>query len=378
MGAEVRRTAGGRQKKATPPILSHEFVIQNHGDIMSCVLMLFVVGLMFPTTSTVSAWFVAPQYNHTIPVNTENGSTNVTVYLNGLKDLCTIFFYTVAWVVAHAVIQEYVLDKFQRKAHLSKVKTFKFTESGHHIIFAAYSAVHAFYVIMEFIQTYSDIKRIWLGYPDDHKWMSLSTKLFAILQIAYWLHQFPEFYFQKFKREEMRQRSIVSIIYIGFIGAAYIMNFLRVAAVLLFLEYASQTLFHIARIAHFIEKKSIAKPAFKVWNIAFILVRLASTVLTVTIFWYGLRQSESAYIDVASGNFNTTYVRINSLFFILFLQLVQLWNFISFHIKRFKDNNRKKGDKKKPIPAAKPLKKARQEDSEEEAVDVSLKTKKKN
>jgi translocating chain-associated membrane protein 1 len=29
-----------------PPILSHEFIIQNHGDIVSCVAMLFVVGLM--------------------------------------------------------------------------------------------------------------------------------------------------------------------------------------------------------------------------------------------------------------------------------------------------------------------------------------------
>ncbi|PIO56474.1 hypothetical protein TELCIR_22126, partial [Teladorsagia circumcincta] len=49
MGVETRRaTAGGRHKKTTPPIFSHEFVIQNHGDIMSCVLMVFIVGLMFP------------------------------------------------------------------------------------------------------------------------------------------------------------------------------------------------------------------------------------------------------------------------------------------------------------------------------------------
>lgn len=51
MGVETRRTAtGGRHKKATPPIFSHEFVIQNHGDIMSCVLMVFIVGLMFPVS----------------------------------------------------------------------------------------------------------------------------------------------------------------------------------------------------------------------------------------------------------------------------------------------------------------------------------------
>lgn len=29
-----------------PPILSHEFVIVNHADIVSCVAMVIVIGLM--------------------------------------------------------------------------------------------------------------------------------------------------------------------------------------------------------------------------------------------------------------------------------------------------------------------------------------------
>ena len=36
----------GKSNK-NPPILSHEFVIQNHADIVSCVVMLISVGLMF-------------------------------------------------------------------------------------------------------------------------------------------------------------------------------------------------------------------------------------------------------------------------------------------------------------------------------------------
>lgn len=44
---ELRRSMGGRGKKASPPFLSHEFIIQNHGDIMSCLLMIVVVGLLF-------------------------------------------------------------------------------------------------------------------------------------------------------------------------------------------------------------------------------------------------------------------------------------------------------------------------------------------
>lgn len=36
----------GRKSSKNPPILSHEFVIQNHADIVSCVAMVFVIGLM--------------------------------------------------------------------------------------------------------------------------------------------------------------------------------------------------------------------------------------------------------------------------------------------------------------------------------------------
>lgn len=35
-----------RKTSKNPPFLSHEFVIQNHADIVSCVAMVFVVGLM--------------------------------------------------------------------------------------------------------------------------------------------------------------------------------------------------------------------------------------------------------------------------------------------------------------------------------------------
>lgn len=39
----------GIRKKSnkTPPVMSHEFIIQNHADIVSCVAMVFLLGLMF-------------------------------------------------------------------------------------------------------------------------------------------------------------------------------------------------------------------------------------------------------------------------------------------------------------------------------------------
>lgn len=37
---------GRKSSNKNPPILSHEFIIQNHADIVSCVAMVFVIGLM--------------------------------------------------------------------------------------------------------------------------------------------------------------------------------------------------------------------------------------------------------------------------------------------------------------------------------------------
>ena len=36
----------GKSNKS-PPIFSQEFIIQNHADIVSCVAMVLVIGLMF-------------------------------------------------------------------------------------------------------------------------------------------------------------------------------------------------------------------------------------------------------------------------------------------------------------------------------------------
>lgn len=40
-----------KSSNKNPPFFSHEFVIQNHADIVSCVAMVFVVGLMLPVST---------------------------------------------------------------------------------------------------------------------------------------------------------------------------------------------------------------------------------------------------------------------------------------------------------------------------------------
>ena len=40
-----------RSGNKNPPILSHEFVIQNHADIVACIAMVFVIGLIFQVSN---------------------------------------------------------------------------------------------------------------------------------------------------------------------------------------------------------------------------------------------------------------------------------------------------------------------------------------
>lgn len=36
-----------KKSNKNPPVLSHEFIVQNHADIVSCMAMIFLLGLMF-------------------------------------------------------------------------------------------------------------------------------------------------------------------------------------------------------------------------------------------------------------------------------------------------------------------------------------------
>lgn len=110
MGTGFRKRPGSNKQV---PYLSHEFIIQNHGDIATCVCMVFIVGLMFQTTTPLASAFIAPKHNIT------EMDQPVVLYTYGIKDSFLLFFYTIAAVIFHAIIQEYVLD-----VTFSKIKFF--------------------------------------------------------------------------------------------------------------------------------------------------------------------------------------------------------------------------------------------------------------
>lgn len=327
-----------RTSAKNPPILSHDFIIQNHADIVACVAMVFVVGLMFQVTSPLASLFIALHHNVTFPAieGAPPAITDPVYYTSGLKDVPAIFFYLLIAIVMHQIIQEYLLDKVNRKLHLSKVKHSKFNESGQLMSFYLISVIWAGDIL--FRENLFHVRSLWDGYP--HVYMTFMFKFFFIVQISYWLHIFPELYFQKIKREDMGPRVQYASLYIAFIGAAYLLNFTRVALLLLILQYTVEAVFHACRLLTYSEKPEIARPLYHLHEVLFVLARLASITLAVLTFWYGLAllPVEQQVIDLASGIFNTSLFRLNALVAIGLLQAWLMWNFINFHIRRMREN----------------------------------------
>ena len=109
---------------------------------------------------------------------------------------------------------------------------------------------------------------------------------------------------------------------IAFIGAAYLLNFTRVALLLLILQYTVEAVFHACRLLSYAEKGEIARPLYHVHEVLFVLARLASITLAVLTFWYGLAllPAEKQVIDFTNGIFNTSLFRLNALIAIGLLQ----------------------------------------------------------
>lgn len=327
-----------RTSNKNPPILSHDFVIQNHADIVACVAMVFVVGLMFQVTSPLASLFIALHHNVTFPA--QEGAppaiADPVYYTSGIKDVPAIFFYFLIGIVMHQIIQEYLLDKVNRRLHLSKVKHSKFNESGQLLSFYLVSVIWAGDIL--FRENLFHVRSLWDGYPHVH--MTFMFKFFFIVQISYWLHIFPELYFQKIKREDMGPRIQYASLYIAFIGAAYLLNFTRVALLLLILQYTVEAVFHACRLLSYSEKGEIARPLYHLHEVLFVLARLASITLAVLTFWYGLAllPTEQQVIDIGNGIFNTALFRLNALIAIGLLQAWLMWNFINFHIRRMREN----------------------------------------
>uniref|UniRef100_A0A671PUB5 Translocating chain-associated membrane protein 2-like n=1 Tax=Sinocyclocheilus anshuiensis TaxID=1608454 RepID=A0A671PUB5_9TELE len=206
-----------RRRNKSYPFFSQEFLIQNHADIVFSLVIFILIGLMFETTAKTAILFIQPQYN----ISTMSADGEVTLYLYGWKDCATVVFYLCITIILHAVVQEYVLDKVNRRLHLSKSKNTKFNESGQLCVFYLVSSLWSLYVIAT--EGYLlHPSSLWENYPHVH--LRFQVKFFYLTQLAYWFHALPELYFQKVRKEEIpRQLQYISL-YLLHILAAYLLK----------------------------------------------------------------------------------------------------------------------------------------------------------
>ncbi|KAL6429283.1 hypothetical protein ACFW04_008178 [Cataglyphis niger] len=275
--------------------------------------------------------FIAIHHNVT---NITEDPTAVIKYTTGWKDACAVFFYFLITIIMHAVLQEYIFDKISKRLHLSKVKLSKFNESSQLIVFYTLSALWAIDIIIR-ENMLLNIWALWEEYPAP---MSFSLKLFFIGQLAYWLHCYPELYFQRVKKEDIPQRILHATIGLFYTSAAYFFNFQQLAVILLTLHYVADALLHGARLVHFIsQKEKRTKLSFLVANSTYAFARVTTIVLTVVVFLYGLRKQEFNF-DYDTGNFNTPAVQFSAVSIISLFQAYLLYHFIAKQIKRAREN----------------------------------------
>ncbi|MBN3295222.1 TR1L1 protein, partial [Amia calva] len=340
----------GIRKKSNknPPVLSHEFIIQNHADIVSCVAMVFLLGLMFEVTSKVAVLFITVQYNVTISNNEGPEETTLNYFQHGLKDLATVFFYMLVSIIMHAIIQEYVLDKINRKMHFSKTKHSKFNESGQLSAFYLFSCGWGISILSS-ENLLSNPIGLWEGYP--HTLMPFQMKFYYICQLGYWLHAFPELYFQKTKKEDIPRQVVYISLYLVHIAGAYLLNLNRLGLVLLVLHYFVELLFHVSRLVYFSNENR--QTGFTLWAVLFVLGRLLTLSLSVLTMGFGLAGAEEQGLDFASGNFNVLFIRITVLAAICVTQAFMMWKFINFQLRRWREQAHAQTQtvKKKAAPA---------------------------
>uniref|UniRef100_A0A8C8SCD3 Translocating chain-associated membrane protein n=1 Tax=Pelusios castaneus TaxID=367368 RepID=A0A8C8SCD3_9SAUR len=337
-----------RRRAKSYPLFSQEFLIHNHADIGFCLVLCVLVALMFEATAKTAFLFILPQYNISVP--TADGE--LVHYRCGLKDSITILFYIFIAIILHAVVQEYVLDKINRRLHLSKIKHSKFNESGQLVAFHLTSMIWCLYVAVT--EGYvSNLRSLWENYP--HIFLPFQVKFFYLCQLAYWLHALPELYFQKVRKEEIPRQLQYIVLYLVHVAGAYLLNLTRLGLILLLLQYVAEFLFHMARLFYFTDENN--EKLFNAWAVVFVVTRLITLTLSVLAVGFGLARVENQAFEPEKGNFNTLLFRLCVLFVVCLSQAWMMWRFICFQLRRrreyWKEQSARQRAAAAPTPFAK-------------------------
>jgi len=119
-----------------------------------------------------------------------------------------------------------------------------------------------------------------------------------------------------------------------------LLNFSRIGITLIAIEHGINLLFHISRLLHFSSKNRISKICFNIYNILFVVGRFSVIILSIFVFWFGLKSSSVDSIDFEKKNFNTAVIRLACLVTLLVLQALIMWNFMLFQCKKLRETTK--------------------------------------
>ncbi|XP_061228209.1 translocating chain-associated membrane protein 2 [Neopsephotus bourkii] len=321
-----------RRRAKSHPLFSQEFLIHNHADIGFCLVLSVLIALMFEVTAKTAFLFILPQYNVSVPA----ADGELIQYHYGLKDVVTILFYFFIAIILHAVVQEYILDKINRRLHLSKIKHSKFNESGQMVAFHLTSVIWCLYVVVT--EGYiSNPRSLWENYP--HVYLPFQVKFFYLCQLAYWLHALPELYFQKVRKEEIPRQLQCITLYLVHIAGAYLFNLTRLGLILLLLQYLAELFLHVSRLIYFTDESN--EKVFNYWAVVFVVTKLFTLTLYILVIGFGLPRVENQALDPERGNlfsflFNNILFRMSVLLLVCLFQASVMWRFIHFQLRRWR------------------------------------------
>ncbi|KAF5923840.1 translocating chain-associated membrane protein 1-like 1 [Diceros bicornis minor] len=324
------------RKKSTknPPVLSHEFILQNHADLVACVGMFFVLGLMFEGTAEASIVFITLQHSVPFPAGEDPAKELKFLYHYGIKDLATVFFYMLVAVIIHATLQEYVLDKINRRMQFPKAKQSRFNEAGQFSAFYLVSCVWGTFILIS-ENCLSDPTLIWGAHS--HNVMTFQMKFFYISQLAYWFHAFPELYFQRTKKQDLPRQLVYIGLHLFHIAGAYLLYLNHLGLVLLMLHYFVEFLSHICDLFYFSDEKY--QKEMSLWAVVFILGRLVTLTVSVLSVGFHLAGGQNRNPDAISGNVNVLAAKIAVLSSSCTIQAYITWNLVNVQLQRWKEED---------------------------------------
>lgn len=268
----------GQKPDKEPPILSHEYLLRNQADLVSSLCLIIMSGLLFKATRNLSAKFCMVQHNTTNLTDPEEKP----MYSTGRADICMTLFYSLMCIAVHAVENEYFWEKIGRRLHLSKTRMSEFMEQGSTMPFHLAIVIGAVYV---FIQEgiLLDMTAIWDATPTDE--MPMLLKFYWILVLAFVLHQYPEMYFMRVKKEEMPDKIIGYTAYLVPLVGAYMTGLVYPATLILVIHCSSEILKALSDVIESAGKVEWAQPLYRMWSVGFIVARNSIAAIAAVTFF---------------------------------------------------------------------------------------------